>query len=134
MVLRVFDASAVVAMLLDDDADGRWCATTFADSELYAPHLMPFEVANVIRRFELRGVVDSSAAGAAFADLRDVGVELVPLDVVADRVWSLRANLTAYDAAYVATAEAVDGELVTLDRRMVAAAGPLCPILAPPLG
>lgn len=124
----VVDASAVVAALLDDGGAGRWCETRLSEGDLVAPHLMPVEVANVIRRSELRRLIDGSEAAAAFADLRRLAVELVPFEPLAERAWELRANLTMYDASYVATAELVDGPLVTLDQRLAAAPGVRCAV------
>ncbi len=59
-------------------------------------------------------------------------MELFPFAPFAERVWALRENLTSYDAWYVALAEALDCPLVTLDRRLSRASGPVCEIIAPP--
>lgn len=60
-------------------------------------------------------------------------VELFPYEPHAVRVWELRDNLTAYDAWYVAVAEALDAPMITLDRRVARAAGPLCSFPLPPV-
>jgi predicted nucleic acid-binding protein len=93
---------------------------------------MPMEVANVMRRIESRGKMDASRAAAAWADLRRLAVDLFPFSVLADRVWELRANVTVYDACYVAAAEQVGGRLVTLDRRLASAPGLRCRVDVPP--
>jgi predicted nucleic acid-binding protein len=127
----VCDASAVVAMLLDDGPHGRWAAEALSAKDLYAPSLLPFECANVIRRQELSGTVSTDQAVQAHADLCDFDVELWPHDVLANRIWRLRANLSCYDAAYVALAELLDASLVTLDRRISGAPGLQCRVLQP---
>jgi predicted nucleic acid-binding protein len=129
---QVIDASAVVAALIDDGPDGRWCEDRLAEDDLVAPHLMLFEAANILRRTEARKAIDSSTASQAFADLRRLDVHLVIFEPVAERAWELRPNLTVYDASYVATAELVGGRLVTLDRKLAGAPGIRCPIAVAP--
>ena len=129
---QVFDASAIVAALIDDGAEGRWCEEQLLAGDLVAPHLMPVEAANIIRRTEARNAVDPSDAAAALHDLRRLDVELVHFEPLADRTWDLRANLTVYDACYVATAELFRGRLVTLDRRLAKAPGLRCPVEVAP--
>lgn len=121
----VIDASAVVAALVDTGPDGRW-AEALLTSDLAAPHLLPVEVANVLRRAASAGEITDDVASLAHADLVDLRVELVPYELVADRVWQLRPNLSAYDAWYVAAAELLDAPLATLDRRLINASGPRC--------
>ena len=131
-MIQVVDASTVVAALLDTGSDGRWSEARLAEGDLMAPHIMPVEVANVVRRTEARAAIDAARARAALHDLRRLAVELVPFDAVADRAWALRANLTIYDACYVALAELVGGRFVTLDRRLRSAPGIRCPVVAAP--
>jgi predicted nucleic acid-binding protein len=131
-VTQVIDASAVVAALIDDGPDGRWCEARLVDDDLAAPHLMPFEAANILRRTEARGAIDPTTASQALADLRRLDVQLVELEHVADRAWKLRANLTVYDASYVATAELVRGRLVTLDCKLAGAPGLRCAVVVAP--
>src|SRR5256885_1865335 len=120
---QVIDASAVVAALIDDGAEGRWCEDRLLEDESAAPHLMPFEVANILRRTEARGAIDESTASQALADLLRLDIQLVAFEPAARRVWELRRNFTAYDASYVATAELLGGRLITLDRRIALAPG-----------
>jgi len=129
---QVLDASAVVALLLDDGPDGRWCEDRLVEGDLVAPHLMPIEATNIIRRTEARGAIDPSEATAATHDLRWLDVELLPFELLADRAWGLRANVTTYDACYVAAAELVGGRLVTLDRKLAVAPGLRCPVEVTP--
>ncbi len=126
----VVDASVVVAALVDAGPDGRWAEEILAANDLVAPHLMPVEVANILRRAELSAEISSEVAALAHADLLRLAVELVGYEPYAPRVWELRSNLTAYDAWYVAVAERLGVPLATLDRRL--AASPVgCPILTP---
>lgn len=129
----VLDSSALVALLVDGGATGDWVAATIDARELAAPHLALFEAANVLRRHEMSGVLDGTAAMLAHQDLVTLPVHLWPYSLFSDRVWQLRQNMTAYDAAYVALAESLDAPVVTLDRRLSRAAGTRCPILTPPV-
>lgn len=126
----VIDASAAVAALVDSGPDGRWAETLLA-TPLVAPHLMPAEVANVLRRAVASGEITNDAASLAHADLAELRIDLVPYGTVAWRVWELRRNLTAYDAWYVAVAELLDSPLATIDHRLAAATGPRCSFLTP---
>lgn len=128
----VCDASAVVSALVDSGPDGAWAAEHLAGSHLFAPAQMPFECANILRRHEQAGLISADQAIQAHVDLLALPVELWPYEAVATRVWQLRANLTCYDAAYVALAEAIDAVLVTLDRRIVRAPGLSCAVSTPP--
>ncbi len=126
----VVDASAVVAALVDTGPDGRW-AESLLTARPSAPQLLLVEVANVLRRAARVGSITDDVAALAHADLLDLRVDLVPYHHVADRVWSLRHNLTTYDAYYVAVAELLEVPLVTLDRRLADAPGPTCEIRTP---
>lgn len=124
----VCDASTVVAALLDSGDDGQWATAQIAGGDLYAPSLLPFECANVIRRQELAGTISSDQAAQTHADLLDLAINYWPYDALAQRIWELRANLSSYDAAYIALAEALDAAVVTLDRRMQRAPGLRCEV------
>ena len=126
----VVDASVVVAALVDSGPDGRW-AEEFLTSGLAGPHLLPVEVANVLRRAVNAGEITDDIASLAHGDLLDLRVELVSYDIVADRAWELRHNLSAYDSWYVAVAELLDAPLATLDRRLVGSPGPTCRFRTP---
>jgi predicted nucleic acid-binding protein len=130
----VCDASAVVAMLLDAGPAGRWVADVLTGADIFAPTLMPFECANIVRRQELSGAVSTDQAAQAHADLVDLSVELWPYEVMAGRVWGLRSNLSCYDAAYVALAEILDASLITVDHRIKRAPGLGCRVVTPPPG
>jgi len=93
------------------------------DQTLHAPHLLAVEVAQVIRRYEAKGDITPVRGAEAIADLTDLDVARHPHEPLLPVIWRLRHNLTAYDAAYVALAEALDAPLVTLDSRLAAAPG-----------
>lgn len=127
----VCDASAVVAMLLDGGADGRWATEALAGADLAGPSLLCFEAANIIRRLELARLVTADQAAQAHADLLDLAVEQWPYGLLARRGWQLRRSLTTYDASYVALAELLDVTLVTLDRGIGRAPDLRCTVAAP---
>jgi predicted nucleic acid-binding protein len=119
----VVDASAVIEALLRTSAATaveRWLYD--AQQTLHAPHLLDVEVAQVVRRYAAAGEIDDERGRAALADLADLPLRRYPHDFLLARVWNLRSNLTAYDAVYVALAEALDAPLLTRDRRLAAAA------------
>ncbi len=128
----VVDASAVVAALVDSGPDGRWAGKQLIREGLVAPHLMPVEVANILRRAVLAGDLSVDTAALAHEDLVQLRVELFPYEPHARRVWQLRENLTAYDAWYVALAETLAAPLITLDHRLARAHGPRCDFRLPP--
>jgi predicted nucleic acid-binding protein len=132
MSIRVVcDATALVALLLDDGPDGRWVTGALAGAELVAPSLVTFEAANIIRRLEVAALVSPDQSAQAHGDLLDLPIELWPYEILAARAWELRRNLSSYDASYVAVAEAVGATLVTLDRRIARAPGPRCRVDTP---
>ena len=83
------------------------------------PHLIDLEISHVLRRFVLRGALTEAMGLLALGRWRSLDVERYPHESFLDRVWRLRDNLTAYDAVYVALAEALSTVLVTGDRRLV---------------
>jgi predicted nucleic acid-binding protein len=120
----VVDASAVIEVLLRTPAAQAVERRLFDPQEtLHAPHLLDVEVAQVIRRYAANGEVDGERGGAALADLVVFPLHRYPHDLLLPRVWELRNNLTAYDAVYVALAEALEAPLLTRDRRLANAAG-----------
>ena len=128
----VVDASFVVAALVDDGSTGRWAHQVILTDDLAAPHLMPVEAANILRRAARSGEVSSDTASLAHVDLLELRIGLFPYESVGIRAWQLRDNLTAYDAWYVALAELLDADLATLDVRLTRAPGPECGFMVPP--
>jgi len=127
----VADASAIVALLTDSGPVGQWATEMMSDADLYAPAVMPFECADIFRRHELAGVISADQAAQAHTDLVDMPVDLWPYETVATRVWDLRANLSSYDAAYVAVAEVTNASLLTLDGRIARAPRIRCSVETP---
>ncbi len=128
----VVDASFVVAALVDGGPVGSWADEMLAREDLAAPHLMPVEVATILRRREAAGDISSDVAAMAHGDLLDLTVVAYPYEPFAARAWELRANVTAYDAWYVAVAESLGADLATLDRRLSRAPGVHCEFVLPP--
>ena len=131
MIVAV-DASVVVAALVDTGSDGRWAESWLRAGRLVAPHLLPAEVASVLRRAEGSQHLSSDTAALAFADLGSLRLALYPFAPFSARVWELRGAVTPYDAWYVAVAEELGAPLVTLDHRLNQASGPTCTIVTPP--
>jgi predicted nucleic acid-binding protein len=130
-VTLVIDASVLVAALVDSGPDGEWAAAAIGDHELAAPHLMPIEAANILRRAALAGDITADSASLAHGDLIELRVELWPYAPLAERCWQLRQNVTTYDGTYVALAELLDAPLATLDLGLAAAPGPRCRFTTP---
>lgn len=128
----VVDASVVVAALTDDGPAGRWAEDLIASTPLAAPHLMPVEAANILRRAALAGDLSDDVASLAHADLGALVLELFPYDLLAERIWELRGAVTTYDGWYVALAETLKAPLATLDARLTRAPGPRCRFISPP--
>jgi predicted nucleic acid-binding protein len=120
----VLDASAVLEVLPRTPNAEAVERRLFASRQtLHAPHLLDVEIAQVVRRYAAAGEIDQERGRAALADLSDFPLRRYPHDILLPRIWDLRYNLTAYDAAYVALAEALDAPLLTRDHRLAAAAG-----------
>jgi predicted nucleic acid-binding protein len=122
--MTVLDASALVELLLGTEA-GRRVAARIADPTLalHVPHLADVEVTQALRRYVQEGALEGDSAAAALEDLRSLDLERHGHEPLLDRVWALRHNLTAYDAVYVALAEALECNLLTCDGRLARAPG-----------
>lgn len=128
----VVDAGFVAAALVDSGPVGTWADQSIVTNQLAAPHLMPVEVASVLRRAGLAGEISIDTAAMAHADLLSLSVELFAYEPFATRIWELREDVSAYDAWYVALAESLNATLATLDLRLSKASGPMCPFATPP--
>jgi predicted nucleic acid-binding protein len=126
--LIVVDASVLAPALGDDGDDGDRARARLRPERLAAPHLIDLEVVSVWRRQAAAGLMDARRADLARQDLADLPLRRAAHDALLDRCWQLRHNMTIYDAAYVALAEALDVPLVTSDRRLQRASGSLCTI------
>jgi predicted nucleic acid-binding protein len=115
----VLDASALLELLLVTDKGGRVAQRISAPEEtLHAPHLIDLEVAQVLRRYVARGQLAEARAEQALDDLRDLDLNRYPHDPLLGRIWELRHNASAYDAAYLALAEVLGAPLLTSDARL----------------
>lgn len=121
----VIDASAEVAILLNigQDVEGIRSRIARPGETLHIPHLFDIEVLHALRSLTLRGTVSSERARLALDRFRDTRFIRYPHTALTERIWDLRENLTAYDAAYIALAEALDAPLVTTDARLARASG-----------
>lgn len=120
----VVDASAVLELLLQGPASRAVAARIASpDEDLHAPHLLDLEVAQVLRRHAQSGAIDEERGRQALDDLADLDLARHPHDLFLPRIWELRGLVTAYDAAYLALAEALAVPLLTLDRRLARAGG-----------
>lgn len=120
----VVDASALLEALLRTPAGTAVEARLFRTGETaHAPHLVDLEVAQVLRRHALRGWLAADHCRLVLDALADFPLRRYPHGDLLPRVWELRTNFTAYDAVYVALAEALDTPLLTRDRRIADAPG-----------
>ncbi len=123
----VADASAVANMLIYADERGRRARAALArDTEWAAPEHWTVEVFSVVRGLMLGSKINAEGAVRALGLLPRLGVDHVPVQSLLPRMWELRTSFSAYDAAYVALAEARDVPLVTSDARMARAATRYC--------
>ena len=129
--MTVIDASVMVAALVDASPVGSWAESVLLSGPLAAPHLLPIETANVLRRLALAGDISSDVAALAHRDLLAIRMELFPYAPLGERVWELRQNVTSYDACYVALAELLRVPLATLDARLTRIPGATCEFRLP---
>jgi predicted nucleic acid-binding protein len=90
---------------------------------VHIPHLFDVEVLHALRRHSLRGALSGEQGRLILGLLREMTAVRYPHAPLAARIWELKENLTAYDAAYVALAEALDAPLITTDARLAQAPG-----------
>lgn len=126
----VVDASVVYEALTTDGPARERLATR----QLFAPHLLDLEVLHALRRLALAGGMTTDHGSLLLERLRVFGLTRYPVHGLTPRIWELRDNLTAYDASYVAVAEALECTLLTTDARMAAAPGIRCAVEVVPRG
>jgi predicted nucleic acid-binding protein len=125
----VVDASVLANVIGDDGPDGeRARREVRAAGDLAAPDLVDPETVAVLRKRWLAGSITDDRFAVAVRDLEDLDLDRYPTLRLMRRAWELRANVTPYDAAYVALAEVLGCELWTADKRLTKAPGPACPI------
>jgi len=113
----------------DDGDDGRLAREVFrAAGDVSAPDLVDVETVSVLRKRWLTGTITAERFADAVNDLQDLGFDRYPTIGFMHRAWELRANVTAYDAAYVALAQTLGCELLTGDERLTKSTGPRCAI------
>lgn len=120
----VVDASAAVLGLLNDGE----ARETLAAEAVVCPDLADSEIVHALRSMVLRDDIDESIAHDAIRTWMRLGLERVTVHGLLERIWELRGNLSAYDATYVALAEAMGVPLMTADGRLARAPGPRCAI------
>ena len=120
----VVDASAILELLLDTpaapDIETRLLGT---GESLHAPHLLDLEIVQALRRYVSVGELMPQRGEQALSDLVDFPIIRYPHDLFLSRIWALRHNVSAYDAAYLALAESLPAPLITCDTRLAAAPG-----------
>jgi predicted nucleic acid-binding protein len=127
--LIVVDASVLANAIADDGTDGRVARDALRGAkDLAAPDLVDVETVSALRKRWFAGALTEERFAAAIGDLEDLDLDRFPALPLMRRAFELRANLTAYDATYVALAEALGCELLTGDGRIAGAPGVGCPI------
>jgi len=120
----VLDASAAVEWLLQTAAGQRVEERVYSRNEtLHAPHLLDLEVTQVLRRLALQGVISARRGEEAVRDLLELRLTRYSHLALLPRIWQLRQNLSAYDAAYLVLAEKLGAPLMTLDAALASASG-----------
>ena len=121
--MLVVDTSALLEALVAREPARGLIERLSRDGDLHAPHLIDIEVLHVLRRMNALGALSDERAADARTDYRDLALVRYPHTVLSDRIWELRHNLTAYDAAFVTLAEALEAPLITCDSRLDGASG-----------
>jgi predicted nucleic acid-binding protein len=125
----VVDASVLANVVGDDGPDGQRARRELRTAgDLAAPDLVDVETVAVLRKRWLAGSITDARFAAAVDDLQDLDLDRYPVLRFMRRAWELRANVTPYDATYVALAEVLGCELWTADQRLAKAPGPACAI------
>jgi predicted nucleic acid-binding protein len=125
----VLDASAAIDWLLQTSAGQHIDKRIYSHNEsLHAPHLLDLEVTQVLRRLASQGVISAHRADEAIRDLLDLRITRYPHQLLLRRIWQLRHNFSAYDAAYVVLAEKLRAALITRDARLASASGHAAPV------
>jgi predicted nucleic acid-binding protein len=127
--LIVIDASVLANVVGDDGNDGQRARLEFRNAaDVAAPDLADVETVAVLRKRWIAGTVSDQRFAAAVEDLEQLEIDRYPALRFMRRAYELRANVTVYDAAYVALAETLGCELLTADQRLANASGPRCTI------
>ena len=126
----VVDASVLTNAVTDDGPYGvRARAELSNDPHWAAPQHLAVEVFSAIRGRWLGRKITDERAEEALAAVASAAVDLIDTAALFPRMCELRANITGYDAAYIAAAEACDCALVTADQRLAGAPGVGCTVI-----
>lgn len=118
------DASVIVELLLNTPlAPSVRARLSIAGESLHVPHLLDLEVTQALRRYSLTGDLTTRRSAEAFDDFAALPLFRYPHGPFLPRIWALRRNISAYDAAYVALAESLGANLITHDARLASAIG-----------
>ncbi len=119
----VLDSSALVELLLGTP-EGRAIGRRWqAEGQAHAPHLATVETAHVVRRLTMVGAISDDRGRKLLGRLQQLPFQRHEHELLLPRMWELKGHLTAYDAIYVALAEALGLSLLTMDRKLAAAPG-----------
>src|SRR5690242_16563318 len=118
--MLVVDTSAALAAITAGRSLPRLIERLDRESELGAPHLIDTEVLHALRRMRVGNQITEERAADTRSDFADLLLLRFPHEPLGDRVWELRHNLSAYDATFVALAEALSAPLITCDARLAA--------------
>lgn len=121
--MLVVDTSAILDAIAAREPAPGLIERLAADGDLHAPHLIDVEVLHALRRMALRKQITAERAADARADFAETALLRYPHEPLSDRIWELRHNLSAYDAAFVALAETLQAPLLTCDARLASASG-----------
>ena len=126
MSLAVVEASVLAAFYASDDPRRAAVAERLAGDTLFAPAHLDAEIVSALRGMARANPVLEKSVPAALAHLVGFPIRRIPLAPLLERMWELRSNITAYDAAYVALAERLDSPLITCDAKLTTASGASC--------
>ena len=127
MSLAVIDASVLTTFYAADDPRRAAVLARLAVGDaLFAPAHLDAEVVSALRRLAQHSPALWTTVPVALRHLAGFPIRRMPLAPLLQRMWQLRDNITAYNAAYVALAERLDARLVTSDSELAASTGPLC--------
>jgi predicted nucleic acid-binding protein len=121
--MLVVDTSAVLASLAERTPDAELIQRLADDGDLHAPHLIDIEILQALRGLVRGEKLSADRAEDVRTDVAELAITRYGHEPLADRIWALRENLTAYDAAFVALSEALEVPLITCDARLAAAPG-----------
>ena len=119
----VVDTSAVLDTLVASPRHEELAQRLAGESDLHAPHLIDVEFLHVLRRLVILGELTAERANDTRVDFADLAMRRYPHHPLADRMWQLRHNLTAYDATFIALSEALEAPLVTTDAKLATGPG-----------